>query len=70
MLAIAVFAFLTPCAVGTVIVGARSIRLSSAAGARGIALQTVIVMVVLLAVAGGVAAVLRTEVLARLSKAL
>ena len=58
MLTATVLAVFVPCAAGTVIAAARSTRPGLAADARGIALQTVIIMVVLLAIAGGVAAVL------------
>ena len=61
MLTATVLAIFVPCAAGTVIAAARNTRSRLAADARGIALQTVIVMVVLLAIAGGVAAVLLTR---------
>lgn len=47
-----------PCAVGAILLAARNRLPKPATDTRGIALQTVIVMVVLLAIAGGVATVL------------
>ena len=61
MMTTTALALFAPCAAGTMIVAARNKWWRSTADARGIALQTVIVMVVLLAVAGGVAAVLLTR---------
>ncbi|MXY08936.1 MAG: hypothetical protein F4Z00_12495 [Acidimicrobiaceae bacterium] len=56
-----VISIVVPLAVGATLLAARSRLPKLAADTRGIALQTVIVMVVLLAIAGGVAAVLLTR---------
>ena len=53
-----VLSIVAPIVVGAVLLSVRSRLPTLAADMRGIALQTVIIMVVLLAVAGGVAAVL------------
>lgn len=61
MLTAIVVSTAVPIAVGGILLAAYNRLPKLAADARGIALQTVIVMVVLLAIAGGVAAVLLTR---------
>ena len=56
-----VVSIVVPLAVGATLLAARSRLPKLAADTRGIALQTVIIMVVLLAIAGGVATVLLTR---------
>ena len=58
MMAVALLSLVVPCTVGIVYFALRPQLARLETDARGIALQTVIIMVVLLAVAGGVAAVL------------
>ena len=58
MLVVIALSLALPVAVGTAFLALRGRASSLIADARGIALQTVIIMVVLLAIAGGVAAVL------------
>ena len=58
MLAVVALSLALPVAAGTAFLALRGRASSLIADARGIALQTVIIMVVLLAIAGGVAAVL------------
>ena len=58
MLVVIALSLALPVAAGTAFVALRGRASSLIADARGIALQTVIIMVVLLAIAGGVAAVL------------
>ena len=55
---VALLSLIVPCTGGAVYLAFRHRFANLAADARGIALQTVIIMVVLLAIAGGVAAVL------------
>ena len=58
MLVVIALSLALPVAAGTAFLALRGRASSLIADARGIALQTVIIMVVLLAIAGGVAAVL------------
>ena len=58
MLEVALLSLVVPCTAGAVCLAFRPRLPNLAADVRGIALQTVIIMVVLLAIAGGVAAVL------------
>ena len=58
MMEVALLSLVVPCTGGAVYLAFRPRFANLAADARGIALQTVIIMVVLLAIAGGVAAVL------------
>ena len=58
MVEVALLSLIVPCTGGAVYLAFRPRFANLAADARGIALQTVIIMVVLLAIAGGVAAVL------------
>ena len=61
MLAVAIVSIIAPLIVGLAISGIRTNALRLASDVRGVALQTVIVIVVLLAIAGAVAGVLITR---------